>query len=320
MSRLFPRLLLALLVLCALPARADELERADAMLRHGDPRAAEVVSALASARPADPRVGVLKVRLLMLQKQGEQAVEAAEALVATAPGDAAAHLWLGMAYGNRIGSVGMFAKASMAPKIRAAFERAVELDPALHQASLALVEYYLQAPSIVGGSVAKAEAVAKALRARDPAFGQFALARLAMQAGRADEARKLVLAAHATRPDEAQFRMAAGLLHQDAREWDQAFAVFEAWARDEPESASAWYQVGRTAVLSEQRLDEGVEAFRRVLALHEQPGAPGHQHAWWRMGQALALQGDKARARQAFERALALDPELAEARDALAKL
>lgn len=320
MPRLFPRLLLALLVLCTLPARADELERADAMLRYGDPRAAEVVSALASARPADPRVGVLKVRLLMLQKQGEQAVEAAEALVAAAPGDAAAHLWLGMAYGNRIGSVGLFAKASMAPKIRAAFERAVELDPALHQASLALVEYYLQAPSIVGGSVPKAEAIAKALRARDPAFGQFALARLAMQAGHADEARKLVLAAHAARPDEAQFRMAAGLLHQDAREWDQAFAVFEAWTRDEPESASAWYQVGRTAVLSEQRLDEGVEAFRRVLALHEQPGAPGHQHAWWRMGQALALQGDKARARQAFERALALDPELAEARDALAKL
>ena len=320
MSRLFSRLLLALLVSCVMPARADDFARADAMLRHGDPRSAELVASLASARPADPRVGVLKVRLLMLQKQGEQAVKAAEALVAAAPGDAAAHLWLGMAYGNRIGSVGMFAKASMAPKIRAAFERAVELDPALHQASLALVEYYLQAPSIVGGSVPKAEALAKALRARDVAFGEFALARLAMQDGNAAEARKHVLAAYAARPSEAQFRMAAGLLHQDAHEWDQAFATFEAWTRDEPESASAWYQVGRTAVLSEQRLDAGIAAFRRVLALHEQPGAPGHQHAWWRMGQALALQGDRAQARQAFERALALDPDLDEAREALAKL
>src|SRR5690606_38972580 len=97
-------------------------------------------------------------------------------------------------------------------------------------------------------------------------------------------------------------------------------AVFDQWTREEPKAAGAWYQLGRTAVLSGQRLDEGVAAFKRFLALPEQPGQPEHKHAWYRMGQALALAGDKAGARKALERALSLDPDLAEAKAELAKL
>lgn len=310
------------LVLAAAPAFAatDEVVRVETLLELGDPGAGDAVAALVKARPADTRVGVLQVRLLMQQRRIDQAVKAAEKLVAAAPDSGLAHLWLGMAYGSKIGSVNVFSQAGMASKIRAAFERAAELDPSLHQAHLALIEYYLQAPGIVGGSKRKAQAVAGELGKIDAAFGQYALARIAMADEDAATVRRHVLAAYTARPGEDTFRMAAGLMHQDAKEWDQAFAVFEAWTRDEPQTASAWYQVGRTAVLSESRLDDGIAAFRKVLDLYEQPGAPGHKYAWYRLGQALALKGDKAGARAAYNSALALDPELPEAKEALAKL
>lgn len=307
------------LLLAAAPALASP-ERADLLLKQGDPGAAQVIEALAKARPGDPDVGVLQVRLLLLKREAKRALELAEKQAEAAPGHAASHYWLGMAYGARIGQVGTFAKATMAPKIRSAFERAVELDPALHDARFALMEYYLGAPAIVGGSESKAKAQAQELLRRDPPRGRFAQARLAMHEGKDAEARKQVLAAYAERPGEPMFRMAAGFVHQQAEEWDQAFAIFAAWTTDEPWSASAWYQLGRTAVLSGQRTGDGIAALERFLTLNPQPGAPEPKHAWYRLGQLHAQAGDKAAARKAFDQALKLDPKFAEPKAELAKL
>ena len=323
MSRPFlplPLLLGFALLLPAMAAATTPAE-ADALLKDRDPRAAQVVAALAKARPEDPAVRVLQPRLL-LQDPGKskQALAFAEDLVEDAPDYAPGHLWLGNAYANRIGQVGSFSQATMAPRLRRTLERAIELDANLHEARSALMEYYLQAPGIVGGSVEKARAQAAELQRRDPPRGYYALGRLAQYEDRLDDARRHYLDAYAARPSNPVYRMSAGIIHQDARDWAKAFAVFDLWTREEPKAAGAWYQLGRTAVLSGQRLDDGVAAFRRFLALPEQPGQPEHKHAWYRMGQALALAGDKAAARKALERALSLDPELAEAKAELARL
>ena len=311
---------LCLVLLLAIDACAADIATADALLKDRDPAAAAAVAAVLEARPGDPEARVLQVRLLLQQREAEAAVDAAEELVDDFPDHALAHLWLGNAYGNRIGQLGTFGQGLMAPKLRNAFERAIELDPGLHEARAALLEYYLQAPAIVGGSQAKARAQAAELQRRDPPSGHYALARIAQHEQRLDDARRHYLDAYAARPDSATFRMAAGLIHQETKAWDKAFEVFERWTRDEPAVASAWYQLGRTAVLSGQRLDDGAAAFRRFLAMPELPGQPGHKHGWWRLGQALAQAGDTAGARAAFEKALSLDPALEEARAELAKL
>ena len=314
-------LLLGFALLLPAMAAATTAAEADALLKDRDPRAAQVVAALAKARPEDPAVRVLQIRVLMQQRdKSEQALELAEELADDEPDYGPAHLWLGNAYGNRIGQVGRFSQATMAPKLRRAFERALELDSNLHDARTALIEYYLQAPAIVGGSVEKAKAQVAELQRRDPPRGYYALGRLAQYEERLDDARRHYLDAYAARPSNPVYRMSAGIIHQDAKDWAKAFAVFDLWTREEPKAAGAWYQLGRTAVLSGQRLDDGVAAFRRFLALPEQPGQPEHKHAWYRMGQALALAGDKAGARQALERALSLDPDLAEAKAELARL
>lgn len=319
MLRCLPVLFLASLL--PLAAGAADLATADALLKDRDPKAAAAVAAVLKARPNDPEARLLQVRLLLQQPdETKAALEAAEDLVDDFPGHAAAHLWLGNAYANRIGRVNSFSQGLMAPKLRGALERALALDPNLHEARTSLLEYYLQAPGIVGGSVAKAKAQAAELQRRDPPRGHYALGRIAQHEARLDDARRHYLDAYAARPDNATFRMSAGLIHQEDKAWDQAFDVFAAWTRDEPRAANAWYQLGRTAVLSGQRLDEGAAAFRRFLALPERPGQPEHKHGWWRLGQALAQAGDKAGARAAFGKALALDPALEEARAELAKL
>lgn len=300
---------------------ANSLAEAEALLKDNDPRAGAVVERLAKARPQDPAVRLLQLRVLLQDPENAgKAVDFGESLVDDEPTFAPGYLWLANAYVYRIGQVGNFTRATMAPKLRRTLERAVELDPDLHEARSALMEYYLQAPGIVGGSVDKAKAQIVELQRRDPPRGHFAQGRLAQYEEREDDARRHYLAAYAARPDSASYRMTAGFIHQQDENWDEAFALYEAWTRDEPKAVGAWYQLGRTAVLSEQRLEQGIAAFRRFLALPEQRGQPEHKHAWYRMGQALALAGDKAAAREALQKALTIDPDLQEAKDALATL
>ncbi len=311
-------------LLCALllsaPAAAATPAEARAWFDAKDARATPAIEALAAARPEDPEVLVLLVRLRLRQGRAEDAVDVAEEAVDLAPANAQARYWLGNAYGNRIGQVGLLSKATMAPRLRDAFEAAVRLDPQLHDARNSLVEFYLQAPAIAGGSLDKARAQAAELEHRDPPRGHYARGRIAQQAGDAATAAEAFLAAYRARPSDAGFRLSAGVALQEAKRWDAAFALLEDWTREDPQAAGAWYQLGRASALSGLRPDLGETALKRYLALPLVAGQPEKHHAWFRLGQVRANAGDTAGARTAFRQVLAADPDHDEARAALSKL
>ena len=71
--------------------------------------------------------------------------------------------WLGSMAFDRISDVNMVSKVSLASEGRKAFEKAVELDPNHLPARVGLVQYYLRAPAIAGGSVDKAKVQAEAM-------------------------------------------------------------------------------------------------------------------------------------------------------------
>ncbi|MFY2765314.1 tetratricopeptide repeat protein [Arenimonas sp. MALMAid1274] len=305
----------------ALPAwAADPVADAAALLKAKDPRAEATIKGLVKSQPRNPEVHILQARLWLQKGEAEEAVDAAERAVDLAPDSAQAHYWLGNSYGNRIGQVGMLSQAMMAPKLRDAFERAVQLDPDLHDARISLVEYYLQAPAIAGGSVDKARAQAAELARRDPPRGHYARGRIATMEKKPAEAAQAFAAAYAARPDNKDYRMMAGLGYQETAQWPKAFALFEAWTAEDPKSAMAWYQLGRTSALSGQRLDIGAAALKQYLTLPTVRGQPGPQHAWYRLGQVQAHAGDKAAARASFERAIKAEPDNAQFKAALAAL
>ena len=311
------------LVLCALlttsvPAFAVTLPEADAWLKAKDARAAPAIAALLKAQPKSADVRILQARLLLQQDKSDDAIDAASEAVDLAPDNAQAHFWLGNAYGTRIGQVGTMSQAFMAPKLRDAFERAIALDPGLHEARSSLMEYYLQAPAVVGGSVDKARQQAAELVRRDPPRGHYARARLAMHDQQPEAAAKAYVAAWQARPENVTFRMAAGLALQETQQWDRAFALYQAWTTEDAKAAPAWYQLGRTSALSGQRLDVGADALRKYLALPMQPGQPALHHAWFRLGQVQAKAGDPVAARASFQKALKGDPANADFKAALA--
>lgn len=310
----------AVLLLAHLPAQAVELADAAALLESNDPRAAAAVIALAQAEPDNPDVQVLKAHLLLLQGDAEAAIDVAKRAVERAPRSAQAHLWLGNAYGLRLGQVGTFAQIAMAPRVRRAYEQAVELAPDLLEARYRLVEFYLQAPKVMGGGVDKARSQVDEIAARDPAMGHAARGKVLAAEKQIDLALAEFAAARAAKPDVARYRLETGLALARSKRWQDALDVFQTWTREDPDAPSAWYQLGRTVALSGLNAEVGVMALEHYLNMPLKLDSPAAQHAWFRLGQIHAHAGRKDEARAALGKALALDPKHREAKAALAKL
>src|SRR6266436_3522957 len=96
-------------------------------------------------------------------------VPACEKATALAPNNGLYHLWLGRIYGEKADRAGFLKAAGLAGKVRAEFERAVELSPKSWEARTDLAEFYLEAPGIVGGGKDKAVAQAELLAPLNPA-------------------------------------------------------------------------------------------------------------------------------------------------------
>jgi tetratricopeptide (TPR) repeat protein len=95
-------------------------------------------------------------------KNGEKAVE-------LKPDDANYRLWLGKAYGEKADKVGPFNAMGLAKKSAAEFEKVVKLDPKDRRGWMALAEFYVEAPGIMGGGKDKARKLAQQAEATDPA-------------------------------------------------------------------------------------------------------------------------------------------------------
>lgn len=262
---------------------------------------------------------VLGQAQLMLDRPGE-AVRSLREAVRHHPDSAEAHYRLGQALTLHVARSGLWRRMFLADDIGASFARAVELAPRNTDYRWALFEFCRQAPAMVGGGRRKARAHAVTLAELDPARGHRARAALLAQAGDAAQAEHELLAAIAARPDEPDHRYALGYFFQQRERWDEAFATFEDIARRFRAEEEAWFQVGRTAALSGRRLDEGIAALERYLRYKPKAGEPPLAWAHYRLGAIHELRRDRAAAVAAYEAALALNPRLTGAREALAAL
>lgn len=301
-------------------AGAATLPEVQSMLEARNPSALKAAEALAKATPKDAGAWIALTRARLQAGKAEAAIEAGAQATALAPKNAQAFYWLGNAYGNRIGEVGMLSKMTMAPKLRDAFEQAVALDPALVDARSSLVLFYLQAPSAIGGGIDKARAQVAAIAKYDRAKSYLAQAQIAAHEKKPDQMVKAYESAVALKPGDEDMRLKLVLIYQQEKRWADAYAAIRKWSSEHPDAVKPKYQLGRMASLSGQYLQEGEAALRAYLKLPHGKDDPANQHAYYRLGLVLAKAGRKEEARANLQAALKIDPKLKEAKAALAEL
>jgi tetratricopeptide (TPR) repeat protein len=297
-------------------ARADAIKAFDA---RQDRAALAQLQALAKTTPDDAELQDYLGRALTRAAQGEAAVAALTRAVELAPQKAEYHLHLVSALGVQVSQVGMLKKMSIAKQVREHAARAVELDPASVRARESLMQFYIQAPGIAGGSMDKAREQAAAIARLNAAEGLRIDAILARADKKPDAEivaawEKAIAAPGAS--DDARMQYAFYLQAQE--QWEAAFAQFDALAK---KNAGALYQVGRTAAMSGKNLEGGEKALRAYLETGPKAeNDPAIEAAHWRLGLVLEKAKRRDEARAQYQAALKQNPDFQQAQDALDKL
>lgn len=285
MSRLLP-----LLVLTALPALALDpalRDNIDARFKQRQwPEAQALLEKATAAAPNDAEAWVRLGQVFQQVGNPDRAVEAMEQAAALAPANSDYQRQLGDAYGFAAQKAGMLSKMGWAKKCKAAYEKAVALDPRNLDARWSVMEYCRQAPGFVGGGM-------------DQAYAQ------------AEEIRKL---------DANRGRIALATLYVAEKKMVEAFGLFDEALKSDPDNYTTLYQLGRLSAMTGQRLDQGIDNLRKCLTLPQPAGQPGYAPVNWRIGNILEKKGDKAAAKAAYEAAISIDPGFVPALESLRKL
>jgi tetratricopeptide (TPR) repeat protein len=241
--------------------------------------AAALAASSLNAQQDSARAAYDRGRVAMRERKTDDAVKAFERAIALQPAVSDYHLWLGYAYTRQLGEVSFIRKASVGRKIGPQYDKAVELDSSSVDAAEARVDFYLEAPGIVGGSVDKAKAEAERLRKLSPYRAAFARAKIA----------------------------------ENEKNWELVEQEFGALMSAYPDSATPHYYFGRAAAMSGKELSRGEVALRRFLALlgTTQPASRAVGH--YRLGMIREKQGDRAGARTEYDSAVALNPRYEDA-------
>ncbi|HKR64532.1 MAG TPA: tetratricopeptide repeat protein, partial [Thermoanaerobaculia bacterium] len=211
----------------------------------------------------------------------EKAEELFAKAVAADPKSAQAHYLLGAAYGEHAQNANMFSQASLAKKTKAEFEKAVELDPSHIQARFALIDYYLIAPSFMGGSAEKAQAQVEEIRKRDALDGHRAQARVYSRQKKTDLARKEFVDAVREQPNSAKAHyFLGGFLINTDKNWAGAQHELDMAIKLDPAYMPPYFRIGQLAARSESNYARGEESLRKYLAYKPGENEPNLASAW----------------------------------------
>jgi tetratricopeptide (TPR) repeat protein len=155
---------IALLALPRASGAADIPSATRALLEGNNDTAIAQLKQILAATPAnDPSGGqahLLLCRAYYAQSMASAAASECKAALHTLANDSFAQDWAGRAYGMQADGAGPIAGLRLAFKVRNAFEAAVRINPLNGDAVNDLSEYYIDAPSIVGGGFEKAALLA----------------------------------------------------------------------------------------------------------------------------------------------------------------
>ncbi|MDZ7318125.1 MAG: tetratricopeptide repeat protein [candidate division KSB1 bacterium] len=270
--------------------------------------------------PGDALVASYLGRIFAREGNYEQAIIWLEQAVKLDDGNSNYHFWLGQAYGIKAQRAGVLKKASAAKHVQREFERAVALNPDNLEARFGLLQFYLMAPGIMGGSQEKAREQAAEISSRNEIQGHLAYGFIHQMNQEYAVAEKEYRATMALDPKNAQPYHSLGYLYIQQKQYDQAIAVFENLLQIQPEETLAYLSIARVTLMSGKNLDRGEAAVKQFLQVEKTALATYHAYAHFILGDIYKQQAKKDLARTEFEQAVKLNPEFDQAKKALKEL
>jgi len=319
MNRCFLKCLLFLAVVFAItvPSMADSAGDMLAAGRIDD--AITTLNGRLSSAPSDAESANLLCRAYFALDDFDRAESHCKKAIALYPKNSRYHRWMAHVYGEKAAKANFLSAIGLAGKTREEFERAVQLNPQDVDARVDLAEFYLEAPSIVGGGLEKARAQARIIGATDPAREHWVYGRIAEKnrdtAAAEHEYHQMIEASNGD--SEAWLNLALFFRHQKRYdEMEQTLVRTSQAPMSKPDVlvdiAQNLYRIGRNPILA-------IQVLRRYLASRSVEEAPAFK-AHYLLGSLFEKQGDKAEALREYQTSLSLARRFGPAQEALSRV
>ena len=261
--------------------------------------------------PKDPKTREYLGDISAYAKDWDGAINYYKALVEENSKNANYQFKYGGALGMKALGISKLRALTYIDDIKAHFTKAAELDPQHVETRWALVELYLQLPGIVGGSVKKAEKYAAELQVISPVDGYLSKGYIAEYEHNAEKAE--------------YFYKKAIEIGGSAHTYEKLTSLYE--SNDEPEKAidtaaasfkihkrnQLNYQIGKIAAQYNMESQLGIDCLKRYIENHSVKDGVPVDWAYFRLAQIYKNIGNKERALQYIDKALAKNPEFEEA-------
>jgi tetratricopeptide (TPR) repeat protein len=262
-------------------------------------------------------------RALLDSGKNDAAVKAFEKAVKLDSLSSANHMSLAEALGQVARKSNVFKQGLMAGRIKREMERARALDPKSIDPHEGLLQFYMEAPGFMGGSMDKARAEAVEISRLNRMRGHYALADIARHDKDSAAMEREYRGAYTDAPDSVVAYSTLAFYYYNTKRHAEAFATLDKVLARRPDEPMALFYIGRLAAVSGEQLDRGEAYLRKYLTLppnaeDKTRAAPASAH--FRLGEVLVKKNNKLEARKEFETALQLNPRLEVARTALKSL
>lgn len=268
--------------------------------------------------PRDPQAALWLARTFLDLGNYDQAVTFAERAVQLAPGCSESRFWLGRAYGLKADKARSF---WLARKARLEYQRAVQLDPDNLAARRDLMEFYVQAPWILGGSKDKAWAQVEAIASRNRTEGDLARALYWRDLNRPEVAAKEYRKVLDARPQQAAPYFQVADFYEAEERPAEVEAAVRAVSPLAPTDPRLDYYSAVANVMKSQDLSKAEQALKVYLEkTPRRDDFPSHAAAHDWLGRIYEIRGKKQQAIEQYRSALRVRPDNQSARDALKRL
>lgn len=238
----------------------------------------------------------------------DKAEELIEQVIKTQPNHAQAWFTRGIIMGAQASNA-LFSALSYAKKSKNSFIKATELEPNNLEYQQGLFQFYLAAPSFAGGDIKAAATIVNNISKQDKRTGYALTLLLARQEEDQQKIDQTLAAATADYPTLPDFYYYAGIIKQQQEDYSGANTLLNkavALKGEDEESLTlqqgALYQIGRTAVLSKQHINQGIQALEQYIAAEKiYPNNPKKAWAQFRLGNLLALKDEKQKAKEIYK-------------------
>ncbi len=245
-----------------------ELEQAARLLKAKRfPEAQAVLDRALQGNARNSEALYLTGELHWAQKNPKKAAEYAEQAIQLNPNKASYHILRGATLGNIAQNANLLKAMTMVGDIRGAFEKAVQLEPANRDAFGALFNYYANAPSIAGGGLDKAQALAERTIPLDPSRGHYLKGQVQQRRkdlGGAQAEYRLAVVAD---PKFSAAYNVLGYVELEMKQVDMALDHFRKQVELDPDNANSYDSLA-DGLKGKGQLNEAIEAYRKALTLN----------------------------------------------------